>query len=700
MTKPSTAKGFAVILLILLGCFLCNCKENHNATPKIKLAQSQDSIRIWLDQAKVSDISLEDKSYLLQKARESVVKVTNDSLKSQYLKELSYNYFRIRDSINFKKVNSKALQITKRVNDSASLGEVLWDLGAFFNRHKVYDSAYFNYNKAQKIFKQIENKPLTGQLLLSMARAQSAIGDYIGSEITAIKAIEILKPLQEHKRLYNCYNLLADNAKLLNEPEQAITYYNESLTYLKKGQLGELTEQGWKNNIALVYQKQGLHEKAITYFSEVLSFDSIRHKNPRLYGRVLNNIGYSYLKKDQFKQLPNLFIKAQKLLDSINDTGGKSSSILKLAEYYLKKKDSSKALLHLERARKLVVQNGDKKNLLNTLKIFLQVDPQNTAIYTQQYLHLSDSLQLEERRIRNKFTRIQFETDEFIAENQLLERQNLLWIGITAAILLLGLSTFIIVNQRIKNQKLLFQEEQQSTNQEIFNLMLVQSENVEEGKKMEQKRVSEELHDGVLGRMLGARMILLGLNKRMDPESVAERAKAIAIIQDVEGEVRSISHELSHAAYQKIHNFILSIKDLLDTIQGSSKINFDFNYSDELDWDALSGNIKINLYRIIQESIQNSVKHAGCKNIYMNFYADEAILTIHIEDDGKGFVQKKEKKGIGMRNIASRMIKVNGTWDIKSAVGKGTKVTLKLPLISNDNENAPSILQMKHSIWK
>ena len=57
--------------------------------------------------------------------------------------------------------------------------------------------------------------------------------------------------------------------------------------------------------------------------------------------------------------------------------------------------------------------------------------------------------------------------------------------------------------------------------------MLAQSEKVEEGKKMEQKRVSEELHDGVLGKMLGARMMLLGLNKKTDPEAIEGRAKAI-----------------------------------------------------------------------------------------------------------------------------------------------------------------------------
>ena len=75
----------------------------------------------------------------------------------------------------------------------------------------------------------------------------------------------------------------------------------------------------------------------------------------------------------------------------------------------------------------------------------------------------------------------------------------------------------------------------------------------------------------------------------------------------------------------------------------------------------------------------------------MNFYADESLLTINIEDDGKGFVQKRGKKGIGMRNMSSRIKKINGTWDIKSEVGKGTTVSFIIPLVSNHSENAPSI---------
>ncbi|MFS4491509.1 ATP-binding protein [Maribacter sp. 2308TA10-17] len=689
--KPIYLAGMCLVL------FLSSCQNQETSNNPIEIAKI-DSIQIWIDQSKSVKTNPDVNSLLLNRALKEVSALSNDSLKAVYLTKLSARYLRLKDSLNFRKVNRKAILFNKKVGDSSNLGEVYWDLGAFFKKYNVQDSTYFKYREAQQIFEAIGNQRKSGQLLRKMGGVQSFVGDNIRAEATILKAIEKLKPLNEFEDISRCYSSLADNAKLLDEPEQALKDYSEALRYLEKGNASPIKMLSVKHNMALVHQRQGHHEKAIPVFLEVLAFDSLHQKKPKLCGRVLNNLGYSYLKSDQLSKLPEPFIKARRVQDSINDIGGKSSGALKLAEYYLATKDSSMALSNLNLARDLATDVGSNTHLLDILKVLPSADPKNAVAHANRFIELNDSLQKQERKIREKFGRIQFKTDEFIAENQVLTRENQLWTGIALSLFLLGLASYVIINQRVKNRILKFRQEQQANNQEIFNLMLAQSEKVEEGKKMEQKRVSEELHDGVLGKMLGARMMLLGLNKKTDPEAIAERAKAIGVIQAIEGEVRSISHELSHAAYQKIHNFILSIKDLINTVKGSSKISFDFNYSDELDWDALSGDIKINLYRIIQESIQNSVKHAECENIYINFHADEAILTVHIEDNGRGFTPKKGKKGIGMRNIASRMKKLNGTWDIKSELGKGTKVTLTIPLISNDNENAPSIIQREHNL--
>ena len=680
------------ITFIFLALIITAC-QNKKPIKNAKETTQVDSIKKWINQSKLDATPLQIKVEVLEKATKTTSRLTTDSVKSNYFTKLSLQYLHLRDSLKFRKANRRAIEFNKSLGDSSNLAEVYIDLGVFFTRYAIRDSTYFHYREAQIIFEVLNNQLRSGQLLRGMAGVESMIGDYTNCEVTLIKAIEKLKPLNDNYELARCYRMLADNARLLDEPDRALSHYSETLSFLKKADVEPFTLLSTKGDMGLVYQKQGQHKKAVAVFSEVLAFDSLLQKNPQNYGRVLGNLGYSYLKMEQYKELPDLFIKAQTILDSINDIDGKSIINSRLAEFYLTQNDSAKAIANLQIAKNAANESSDHKYLLEILGIFSRADPKNAAKYMHDYINLNDSLQLQERAIRNKFARIRYETDEFIAENEVLSKEKQLWTGIAASLVMLGFASFIIISQRVKNQKLRFAEQQQVSNQEIFNLLLAQNEKVEEGKKLEQKRVSEELHDGVLGKMLGTRMMLLGLNKKTDPEAVAERAKAISILQEVESEVRSISHELSHAAYQKIHNFILSIKDLLQTVESTSKINIDFSYADQLDYDALNGNIKINLYRIIQESVQNAVKHAECKNINLIFTADVKSLKVLIVDDGKGFLVKKGKKGIGMRNIASRMQKVNGTWGINSDVGKGTSVSLNIPMVANDTSTSIKIVK-------
>ncbi len=330
---------------------------------------------------------------------------------------------------------------------------------------------------------------------------------------------------------------------------------------------------------------------------------------------------------------------------------------------------------------------------MESLKLLAELDPDNAASYNKEYIQISDSLQQEERRIRNKFNRIRFETDETLAQNQQLSKQRLIWIGVATGVVLLAMALFIIVIQRIKNQRLKFQQQQQEANQEIFNLMLAQKQKVEEGKQSEQKRISEELHDGVLGEMNGVRMILLGLNKKADEAAVTLREQAIEKLKEVQEEIRSISHELNDTSYQKLNNFMSSVEELLKNICEPAGIQYHFTFDQDLDWDNLEGITKINLYRIMQESLQNCVKHAAATMVYISFDTNENKMVISIQDNGRGFDTSKGKPGIGHKNIKSRMEKINGKWYLRSAPGIGTTVLLEIPMehISQDAKKEISL---------
>ena len=306
-----------------------------------------------------------------------------------------------------------------------------------------------------------------------------------------------------------------------------------------------------------------------------------------------------------------------------------------------------------------------------------------------QYVRLQNQLIDEERNFREKFALIELETEETEQENIKLQKRSQLLIGLSIGLLVLGIGVITIVIQRIVNQRLRFEKAQQESNQEIYKLMLAQRGKLEQGKKAEQRRISEELHDGILGEMLGIRLLMSGLNERSDQDAINQRDDLIQKLQGVEEEIRTISHELNRGSYEKVDNFNLALLELLSTSAKRSGIQIKSKYINEVDWELFDSNTKINIYRIVQEIIQNSIKHSSAKNIDLHISKTIKNLTLSIIDNGKGFDLKKKKTGIGIKNIRSRIEKLNGKVNFRSNPGKGTTVEVIVPINENIQNPKP-----------
>ncbi|CAM3492868.1 tetratricopeptide repeat-containing sensor histidine kinase [Zobellia roscoffensis] len=675
--KPLLITVHLSFLLLTASFISCHRKDQNNIHKSIVQV---DSVFALIDSSSNSGVSKEKSKLYLAKAEKKTDELNNDSIKLKLFSKISLKYLNLKDSVNFLRTNQETIELSKLSNDSITLAEANWDLASFHRSKASIHEAYLYFSEAQKIYEALHMDYESARMLYNMAVTQSDIKDYTGSEINTIRAIEILKPLEEHKRLYYCYNNLGSITKELKDFDRALDYYATALEYQTKLDFENNYGLSLKNNIGVVYQERGNFEESIPYFEEVLKDKSLKSEKPALYGTALNNLIYSKFKVNNQENLSDQFLEIIKLQDSLGEIKDVSRTHFCFAEYHLSKNDTLNAIFQAKKALGYAKISSNNDRVLESYQLLAKLESSKSSYYNQKYISLNDSLQQAERQVRNKFARIRFETDEFIAENEVLAREKQLWTGVAVSILLLGLMSYIILDQRSKNQKLRFQQQQQAANQEIFNLMLTQKEKLEEGKKIEQKRISEELHDGVLGKMLGARMVLTGLNKRKGNEAEMERKKAINALQEVEKEVRSISHELSHAAYQNIPNFIHSISDLLNTVQTTANFEYNFVYNESFDWDSLNANVKINVYRMIQESLQNCVKHAACKNVIVELSKTDTGFITKIIDDGKGFKTSSRKKGIGLRNISSRIEKIKGTYTINSSRGKGTTVTLQIPL--------------------
>lgn len=683
---------------ILLNLILsCNDFDGNEAA---QIGSSQENIvGALIKRSQDDSLNVAQRYALLGEAMDIIH--TSDSLdRPDLYNDLAFAFFKLKDSTAFRRVNREAKTLALSQKDTTALANAHWDLALFLKGINVLDSAYFHYAEAEQYYAFQGNLLRQSKMLRNMAKIQTQVKDYIGSENNLLKAINLVRSLGDDMENYRIYNTLGITALNLKDYQQALDYHVEALEYLKK--LDSEERKYWLpytlNNIGLVYYEMGEYEKARNNFEKVVSDPEFLQNDLGTFARALNNLGLCRLKLEGKYTDPDPFYHSLAIKDSIGDLTGLSRVHYSLAEFYMVRGDTAEALHSALKAKNFAERSDNKERLLASLDMLTRLDKPNAHRYSSQYIAMNDSLLLAERRTLNKFGRIEFRTNEFIAQNELLERQRALLLWIVVGLGLLAVSVFIIVQQRVRNQKLRNQQQQQAANQEIFELMLSQNQKKEEGKKQAQKRISQELHDGILGQINGIRMLLLGLNKKSDETAIQLRNDAIHKLQDVQEEIRTLSHELNSAVLQKVDNFIHSLDELLDSTAEPAGLKHTLEYSSEMEWDDLQSDYKINLYRISQELLQNTIKYAEAASVRMELDREDNQIVFTFEDDGKGFDQRKGKKGIGHKNIASRVADLGGHWKIKSNIGKGTKVSILLPYKSplsglNNHEVKPKILE-------
>ena len=351
-----------------------------------------------------------------------------------------------------------------------------------------------------------------------------------------------------------------------------------------------------------------------------------------------------------------------------------------MSEYYEATLQNSKAKQFAHEAFELSKSYRNANDMLLCLKQLAKVEPENALKYSQDYIRISDSMQTLERQSRNKFAKIAYETEEITNEKDQAIYQKRLFLGIAILIFIIGGLVVLLLIQRAKQKELRFLQEQQKTNEEIYQLIQNQQVKIDEARRVEKKRIAQDLHDGVMNRLSSTRLNLHILNEGATPEIIRKCLPFIAGIQDIEKEIRNISHDLNRDALFNKVSFVAVIEAFGEEQKSMFSGNCHLEIDKAINWDLLTSFQKIHIYRIMQEAFQNIIKHAQAKNIIMSFLQEENHILLEIFDDGIGFSLKQKKKGIGLQNIFSRAKQCQGKAEIKSEVGTGTTIRITIPL--------------------
>lgn len=658
------------------------CSKGKNDFSEKKIS---DTLNSYLSLANEDSLPYESRLSYNKKAFAILINQENDSLSRKNLFKVANRYFNMNNLDEYQKISKIIIEKSKSSNDTLSIAKAYSYLGDYFGFKSISDSAFLYYSKAEKLYNKLGNNPNIAKIQLNKAILQYNENEFLGSEISVFQAIKSLKGENNDELLYEANNLLGILYNELNEYQKSIEYHNRALEILKTNTVpAEFQSKATSlNNLGVVYQKMKNDRKAIAYFESALKEKNLFQEKPFIYAMLLDNIAYSKFILNENDELPGMFYKSLKIRDSLDITSGIIINKIHLSEYYAKKSDTINSRKYAREALQLSKSSNRQRDVLSSLKQLSDVEPLKSSLYSKEYIRINDSLQQTERKVKDKFTRIEFETDEIILQKDKLAEQNRNILFFFGLVVMIGLLLFVIKNQRSKTKELMLKQAQQKANEDIYNLMLYQQNKIEEGRVNEKIRIAQELHDGILGRLFGARLNLDSLNKRQDGDAITSRNNYLVELKNIEQDIREISHDLNREKHALNNNFIGIINNLIEQQETLSEAKVSFVVDMEIEWEKVENYIKINLYRILQEALQNINKYAQAKNVRIEILKTDKTLRLVISDDGVGFSVSKKSKGIGLQNMLSRANACDGVFDIKSKLTKGTTITITLPMEDN-----------------
>lgn len=667
-------KGILWILLVLLAS--CNGNTNHDS-----VKANNDTIQKYIELAAVDTLSSQKRNQFNDKAFSLIALEQNDTLTRYYLSETIYNNLKLRNWVALKKTAKVLLQKATAKNDTLNIARYYRYTAGYYKHNKEYDSAFYYYSKAEKLYKQLGRNYDLGIVLSNKGIVQFYVNDFSGAEFTLIHSEFLLNKSKDNFKLSEVLIATAAVYGETGEHNKALKSNLAALDLLNaKNSNEDYTRATCLNNIGSTYCKLNNIELANKFLKEALDVKDLEKKNPSLWGVILFNSANLRLKEKKYNEAKNLYLKALEIETEQEEYEILVGINIGLSDYYSKINDTASAIEYAKKAKNISTSKNIANGVLESLQQLIKVDTKNASATAQEYIKVNNSLQNKERQFRNKFARIALETDELHLEKNQLVNQKQIILGSAVVVFLIGLLFFILTNQRSKKKELRLIKFQQKADEEIYQLILTQKNIEDQARQTEKKRIALELHDGIMNNLTSTRLNLFVLSKRNDPETIASCLIHINQIRNIEQEIRNIAHDLNKNVFNETNSFVFWLEEFVNNQNAITKAHYTLELDSNIDWNGFSSEVKLNIYRIIQEASQNANKYSNASNVTISIIQDFDTICMSFTDNGVGFDPKIKNIGIGLQNIKDRVLLLNGKFTINSIKKGNTYINISIPM--------------------
>ena len=253
--------------------------------------------------------------------------------------------------------------------------------------------------------------------------------------------------------------------------------------------------------------------------------------------------------------------------------------------------------------------------------------------------------------------------------------RNIMSISIIVEIIILTM----VLTLRFKTYKLNAESLLKKTNEQQEQIF----KTISDYQQKEMQRFSSLLHDSVGAKLSAMRLNLETIQNNHNGVPVHEHLKqSINDISDLANDVRRFSHNLSPVLLQN-KGLVNSMEDFIQNINRTSTLHIQFESIGSLQ--TVSFRYELMVYNILQELIQNIIKHSGATEAIIQLILEKEIISILVEDNGKGLVENEHNDGLGFFQIKQLIIFVKGRLEIKSPLNSGCRVSIEFPVLEYES---------------
>ncbi len=538
-------------------------------------------------------------------------------------------------------------------------------LGIIYKHQAAYDSAAYYYLETLRLSEAINYDIAISASLINLGKVYMLVGDYEKARKYNLRSIEHNKTDSNIDFLALAYTNLGIIAYDLKNYDSALIWYQQALAMQEKigNQIGM---NNLYNNIGNVYKEKRWYNSAISYYDKaLLAFKNIGY--PEGITNTLMNKATALADAGRTDE-------SQQLYDSCLVIARSTGDIDLQKDLFLNKYDIYKKV-------------GDYKNALESQAAYYQLKDSIDLAYTQAAI-AELSMKYEDEKYQANILSLTNENlqKDLDLRKRTSQRNVYLVTGIGVILLSLLLLRFYRHKRTIALQRITQLEGERK---------LLAARFLVEGQEEERKRIAKDLHDGLGVLLATARMQFSGI-RDANRENKLLIEKAGRLLEQAATDVRRISHNMMPGLLVKF-GFFEAAEALIEQVDDTGRIRASIYIEGAPH--RFDEKTEIMLYRILQEMVNNTLKHAGAAGIRVEIQIMQQGIRMIYEDNGKGFDvdEKLNSQSIGLNSIQSRVNYLGGVLNIKSAPGRGVKFTVEVPTKPANAAPSEKILTHKNN---